>query len=174
MALDLLARHPERISRVIAHEPPLFELLPDAAEQRAFVAEVHRLFRTDRPAAASARFLEGIGGTLKPLPAPDSVPPRTAAMLARLMANALLMMEHELRQFTSHHPDLTALRPHTDCLVIGAGRDTFDHLPARPAYALAAELGIEVTEFPGGHSGFTDAPVEFADLLLDLLSAPRS
>lgn len=173
VALELLVRHPERIARVIAHEPPLFELLPDAAEQRAFVAEVHQLFRTNGLVAASARFLEGIGGTLKPLPAPESVPPRTAAMLARLTANAPLMMEHELRQFTSHRPDLAALRRHTDRLVLGAGRDTSLHLPARPAYALAAELGIEVTEFPGGHSGFTDAPAEFADLLLHLLSTPR-
>ncbi|MFI5686638.1 alpha/beta fold hydrolase [Streptomyces sp. NPDC051636] len=34
-ALDLLARHPERLRHVVAHEPPCVTLLPDGAEQRA-------------------------------------------------------------------------------------------------------------------------------------------
>ncbi|MFC0850157.1 alpha/beta fold hydrolase [Streptomyces noboritoensis] len=33
--LALVARHPGRVGTLIAHEPPVMELLPDAAEQRA-------------------------------------------------------------------------------------------------------------------------------------------
>jgi pimeloyl-ACP methyl ester carboxylesterase len=33
--LALVARHPGRVRTLVAHEPPLLELLPDAAEQRA-------------------------------------------------------------------------------------------------------------------------------------------
>lgn len=43
VALDLLARHPDRLHRVVAHEPPCFAVLPDAAEQLAFVEEVSEL-----------------------------------------------------------------------------------------------------------------------------------
>ncbi|GHI02519.1 hydrolase [Streptomyces cellostaticus] len=34
-ALDLRARHPERLRHVVAHEPPCVTLLPDGAQQRA-------------------------------------------------------------------------------------------------------------------------------------------
>ncbi|QHA07509.1 alpha/beta fold hydrolase [Streptomyces broussonetiae] len=33
--LDLLARHPERLAGVVAHEPPCVTVLPDGAERRA-------------------------------------------------------------------------------------------------------------------------------------------
>ncbi|MEU6770554.1 alpha/beta fold hydrolase [Streptomyces sp. NPDC046759] len=34
-ALDLLARHPERLAHVVAHEPPCVTVLPDGEERRA-------------------------------------------------------------------------------------------------------------------------------------------
>ncbi|MEV7009139.1 alpha/beta hydrolase [Streptosporangium sp. NPDC051022] len=170
VGLDLLARHPSRVRRLVAHEPPCFAVLPDAAEQRAFVEEVHHLFRTRGLAAASARFLEGIGGTLKGLPDPGSLPPRAAEMMTRLMANAPIMMEHELRQFTSYLPDMTALGAAGDRLVLAAGRESRGHLPYRPAAVLAERLGVELVEFPGAHS-FTDAPEEFAGRLTEVLRA---
>lgn len=167
VGLDLLARHPERVHRLVAHEPPCFAILPDADAQAEFVDEVYTLFRTEGLGAAGARFLRGIGGTMKPLPDPASLPPRAQAMMARLLANSPIMMEHELRQFTSHTPDIEALAKVADRLVLATGRETRDHLPARPAAVLAERLGIEVTRFPGGHSGFTDEPEAFANLLRD-------
>ncbi|MGW4091536.1 alpha/beta fold hydrolase [Nocardia sp. NPDC004750] len=172
VALDLLARRPERLRLVIAHEPPSFGVLPDAAEHKAFVDEVYELFVTDGLAAAGARFLEGIGGGVR-MPDPAELSPRAAAMIERLHANAPRNMAHELRTITSHLPDVAALAPVSDRLVLGAGRESKGKLPHRPAEALAELLDIPLTEFPGGHSGFTDAPAEFADLMLELLLAAR-
>ncbi|MFI1916755.1 alpha/beta fold hydrolase [Nocardia sp. NPDC020380] len=171
VGLDLLARHPDSVRRLVAHEPPCFAVLDDAERQREFIDEVHTLFRTEGLAAAGARFLAGIGGTLKPMPAPADA--RAAAMLERLSANASIMMEHELRQFTSHVPDIEALKTVADRLVFAAGEVTGEQLPARPAAALAARLGLPLTRFPGGHS-FTDAPVAFSQQLLETLSAPTT
>ncbi|MFF2550308.1 alpha/beta fold hydrolase [Nocardia sp. NPDC058058] len=172
VGLDLLAGYPERVHRLVAHEPPCFAILPDAAAQRAFIDEVYALFRAEGPGAAGARFLAGIGGTMKPLPDSAELPPRARAMLARLTANFPIMLEHELRQFTSHIPHMDALVTVTDRLVLASGRDTGLHLPARPAAVLADQLGMEVTEFPGGHSGFTDEPEAFADLLVEIFALP--
>ncbi|MGY1898134.1 alpha/beta fold hydrolase [Nocardia gipuzkoensis] len=172
VALDLLARYPRRLRLVIAHEPPSFGLLPDAAEHKAFVEEVCELFATEGLAAAGARFLEGIGGGID-MPDPAGLSPRAAAMIERLHANVPRSMAHELRPITSYLPNVTALASVTDRLVLGAGRDSKGKLPHRPAEALAAQLNIPLTEFPGGHSGFTDAPAEFAQLLLELLLAAR-
>ncbi|MEU7144191.1 alpha/beta hydrolase [Nocardia sp. NPDC046473] len=173
VALDLLTHHPERLRLVIAHEPPCFAVLPDAAEQKAFIDEVYTLFRTEGVSAAGARFLEGIGGTMKPMPDPTELPPRTAEMIHRLHANAALMMAHELRPITSYLPNEPTLASLTDRLILAAGRETRGHLPHRPAATLATHLDIPLTEFPGGHSGFTEAPTEFATQLLDLLLAAR-
>jgi pimeloyl-ACP methyl ester carboxylesterase len=172
VALDLLARHPRRLRLVIAHEPPSFGVLPDAAEHKAFVEEVCELFATEGLAAAGARFLEGIGGGVD-MPDPAGLSPLAAAMIERLHANAPRSMAHELRPITSYLPNVAALASVTDRLVLGAGRDSKGKLPHRPAEALAAQLNIPLTEFPGGHSGFTDAPAEFAQLLLELLLAAR-
>ncbi|WP_227999823.1 alpha/beta hydrolase [Nocardia australiensis] len=169
VALELLARHPERLRLVVAHEPPMFGVLPDAAEHRAFVAEVRELFHTQGYAAAGARFVAGIGGTIKDLPDPDSLPPRTAAMLERLMANGPLMFEHELEIVTAYLPDRAALAKVRDRLVLGAGELTRGQLPHRPAAKLAEELEVPLTVFPGGHSGFTDEPTAFTRLLLEKL-----
>src|SRR5687767_7284203 len=47
VVLHLLAVHPERIARAVAHEPPVVEVLPDAAEHRALLARVQDTFRRD-------------------------------------------------------------------------------------------------------------------------------
>ncbi|GAB2697252.1 hypothetical protein GCM10027089_18740 [Nocardia thraciensis] len=49
--------------------------------------EVHTLFRTEGLAAASARFLAAIGGTMKAAPETSQLPPRTAEMWSRRAAN---------------------------------------------------------------------------------------
>ncbi|GII81877.1 alpha/beta hydrolase [Sphaerisporangium rufum] len=168
VALDLLARHPDRLRRVVAHEPPCFLTLPDAAEHRALVEEVYATLRTEGWRAAGARFLAGVGGTVRPLPDGAGLPPRTAGMLERLQANAPLMMEYELRSFTSYLPDEQALARAGGRLVLAAGRESRGHLPYRPAALLAERLGLPLVEFPGGHS-FTDRPQEFARQLAEVL-----
>ena len=42
--LALVARHPGRVRTLVAHEPPLLELLPDAAEQRAKTEDIIETF----------------------------------------------------------------------------------------------------------------------------------
>ena len=39
-ALALVARHPARVRTLVAHEPPLLELLPDAEQQRAATEDI--------------------------------------------------------------------------------------------------------------------------------------
>ncbi|SEG99809.1 Pimeloyl-ACP methyl ester carboxylesterase [Nonomuraea solani] len=169
VALDLLARHPGRLRRVVAHEPPCVEVLPDAAAQRAFFGEVYAIYRAEGIGAAGAHMLAGIGGKMKELPDPATLPPRAAEMVARVTANIPLFMEHELRQFTSYRPDVAALSGVADRLVLAVGRESRGHLPYRPAAELAAQTGGELVEFPGGHGGYTEHPAEFAKVLVSVL-----
>jgi pimeloyl-ACP methyl ester carboxylesterase len=168
VGLDLLARHPGRIARLLAYEPPCFAILPDAADQRAFVEEAYILARTEGIAAASARFLAGIGGATKPAPDPGEFTSHTAALWQRLAANAPIMMEYELREFTSYIPDCAALAAARERLVLGVGRESRGCLPSRPAAEIAARTGLEVSEFPGMHNGMRTAAKEFAPQVIEM------
>ncbi|MFI7670243.1 alpha/beta fold hydrolase [Nocardia sp. NPDC049526] len=170
VALDLLARHPERLRLVVAHEPPCFAVLPDADAHRAMVEEVVELARDQGPAVAGGRFMQAVGVTSKPLPNVAEVPARTAEMLGRLMGNAPLMFAHELRAVTDYRPDTAALAAVVDRLVLAAGRETRGQLPYRTAETLATELDRPLVEFPGGHSGVRETPAEFARALLEALT----
>ncbi|WP_026343313.1 alpha/beta fold hydrolase [Nocardia sp. BMG111209] len=170
VGLDLLARHPERVRGLVAHEPPCFAVLPDAEEQRAMVDEVVRLLHAEGPAAAGARFFAGIGGAMKMLPETGDLPVREVERRERGAGNAPIMLAHELREFISYVPDYAALAPVADRLTLAAGRETRGCLPYRPAVEIARRLGLTVAEFPGAHNGMTTDAVEFAEAIAEALS----
>src|SRR5690242_16022754 len=55
--LALVARHPGRVRTLVAHEPPLLELLPDADAQRAATEEIIATFHREGHHAAFAQFM---------------------------------------------------------------------------------------------------------------------
>ncbi|MEV0032228.1 alpha/beta fold hydrolase [Nocardia sp. NPDC050793] len=170
VGLELLARHPDRVRTLVAHEPPCFAVLPDAAVHRAMVDEVYTLLRQEGAAAAAARFLAGIGpAAMKPAPEASQLPPRAAEMWVRLAANGPLMIEHELREFTSYIPDYAALARVPDRLILAVGQETRGCLPYRPAVEIASRIGLEVVEFPGAHNGIRTDAREFARQLIQIL-----
>ncbi|MFK0255211.1 alpha/beta fold hydrolase [Streptomyces sp. NPDC090445] len=181
-ALDLLARHPDRVRRTVAHELPLLELLADPAPHRALFAEVRETARTQGPGPAMARFGEGLaegrpgdhdhgrdrgrdghhGGEL---------PPDLKEMAERMYANTPAFLEHVLCPFSSSAPDVSALRRATGKLVLAVGRDSRGLEPLYgPAVRLAELLGVGApAEFPGGHLAAVEQPHDFAEHLAPLL-----
>ncbi|MGW0869161.1 alpha/beta fold hydrolase [Streptomyces sp. NPDC002740] len=175
VAVDLLARHPQRLRRVVAHEPPLLGLLEDPAPHRALFAEVREIFRTEGVDAAMTRFGEGLAdGSGRQAPArPTELPPEIREMSVRMHANLPVFLGRVLCPFSSAVPDLAALRPVAHKLVPAAGRDSRRQLPLYgPAVRLAQLLGSALVEFPGGHLGAVESPKEFADRLLTVLDRP--
>ncbi|MFF4731519.1 alpha/beta fold hydrolase [Streptomyces mirabilis] len=171
VALDLLARYPERLRRVVAHEPPSIGVLPDAARQHAMITEVYEIHRTEGVAAATARLGAGLEGrSWEP-------GPRLASAVADAGENARstqgtpmdIFLGHVLRSFTSHALDLDALKGLSSRLTLGAGRDSRGQLPFRAAALLAKLSGGDFVEFPGGHLGVLQHPVAFADRLTEAL-----
>ncbi|MER5393036.1 alpha/beta hydrolase [Saccharopolyspora sp. NPDC002686] len=169
-ALELLAHFPNPPELVVAHEPPSVELLPDAAEHRAFFREVRETYLRDGVAAAMAVMAAGTSGGDAPEPAEI---PRTEAM-DRMVANMPIFLEHVLTQFTGYVPDLDALRSRSDRLVLAAGRDSAGQLLRRPAEHIAQHTGAGFAEFPGGHVGATERPLEFAATVRRVLDEHRA
>ncbi|MFI7405203.1 alpha/beta fold hydrolase [Streptomyces sp. NPDC049541] len=165
--LDLLARHPERLRHVVAHEPACVGVLPDGTRQQAMFQKVYDTYRTAGPQAAAV----GLGAVLagqEPEKNPPGQPLPRDEELGMPMA---LFLAHVLRQFTSYAPDLSALTASATRLTLAAGADSGGQLLHRTARFLAEHSGSRFLEFPGGHAGVAEHPVAFADLLAGTLLA---
>ncbi|WP_329108736.1 alpha/beta hydrolase [Micromonospora sp. NBC_01699] len=165
-ALALAQAHPERVHTVIAHEPPLVELIADRERVHAETEEIIAAHLAGDTPGAWARFLAQADITV-----PDEVfemmfggerEPQQAADEHRWFA-------YELRWTTRWRPDLAALRSAGTRIVVGIGEQSDGQLCDRTSRALATALGVEPTVFPGDHTGFADDPDRFAGRLRDVL-----
>jgi pimeloyl-ACP methyl ester carboxylesterase len=166
VGLHLLVAHPELVGRLIAHEPPLLALLPDAEIQLAALDDVYATYLQAGAEVAMKRFAEVTGVPGAPqLPDPETLPPHVRELLRRMQPNTSYFLEHELRQYVRLVPDLDALASRTDRLELAGGRDSRGQLPSRATEVLAERLGVPVTEFPGAHVGYVSDPEAFAATL---------
>ncbi|WAL98728.1 alpha/beta fold hydrolase [Streptomyces sp. Je 1-369] len=172
-ALHLLLTHPERVERVVVHEPPVVEVLPDAATHRALLARVGETFRDQGLMPAMAVFAAGLredGAAARPVP-PTELAPQAAARAEQTMGDLPYFVGRIVPSFMSYAPDIARLAAVSDRLVLACGQDSRGELPYRPAAFLAERLGKELRHFPGGHVGLTTHPAEFGARLREALHA---
>ncbi|GHE40835.1 hydrolase [Streptomyces longispororuber] len=170
-AAHLLTTRPDRVARTVLHEPPLVEVLPDAPAHRALIARVRRTFHAEGLMPAMAEFaagLRGEGGAPEPRPR-LALPPQAAARAERTMAGLPYFVSRIVPAFMSYAPDLERLRALPHRLVLAAGHDSRGELPHRAVAFLAGLLGQELQHFPGGHTGLTTHPAEFAARMSEIL-----
>jgi pimeloyl-ACP methyl ester carboxylesterase len=181
-ALALVARHPEDVRTLVAHEPPLASVLPDREHALAANRAVSETYQRSGFGAGMAHFIavsshQGpftaeIAGQPAPDPAMFGLPAeddgsRTDPLLGQ---NLLTGSQYE--------PDFDALRSASTQLVMAAGEESEGQLPSRGAVAVAERLGTKPVLFPSGHGGFlggeygqTGAPDAFAAKLREVLAA---
>lgn len=165
-ALALVQARPELVSTVVAHEPPLCELLPDREQLRASTEDI------------IATHLSGdyLGGWRKFLAAANiDMPPEAVGEIfggerdAQQIADDHYQHAHMLRGTSHWMPDLEALRAEASRIVVGIGEESGGQLCELAAKALAAELGVDPVLFPGDHVGFAGAPNAFEPRLREVL-----
>ena len=165
-ALALVQAHPGQVRAVVAHEPPLIELLPDRAERHAGNEEVIARWLAGDYAGSWRVFLQNANIQL-----PEGV---FEAMFGgepdpQALADTTFQNTHMLRPTTRFLPDYAALRSADARVVVGIGEASAGQVCDRTSRALAAALGIEPTMFPGGHTGFAEDPEGFAGRLRSVL-----
>jgi pimeloyl-ACP methyl ester carboxylesterase len=165
--LAMVVRHPARVRTLVAHEPPLLELLPDADAQRAATDDIVETFHRDGPGAAWAKFMVNAGFDLGDQGAPAG-PPQEAG--EQEQADAARFFAHELRPTTRWRPDIAALAAAPARVVVGIGAESGALITHRTSVALCERLGIAPVGFPGDHGGFLDDPVGFAEALRKALA----
>jgi clorobiocin/coumermycin A biosynthesis protein CloN7/CouN7 len=171
IALTLAARHPDQVRALVAHEPPLIELLADHEQMRAAIDEIYDMYREDRPGALQKYLVLADLRLHRPAqqpPEPNSFtdPKDVWTVLDRLF-------HYTLRPITRYRPDINALCTITDRIVIAGGSKSQGSLFHRTAVALADQLGTELVDFPGDHTGFLTESEPFAELLFETLTNAR-
>ena len=159
--LALVTRHSDRVQTLIAHEPPVALLLPEAEEARAGFQDIYNTYRASGIGAAWQRFSSFTG--LETGPAAEEPAPQPPSVEA--VATSERFFGHGLLPIALYQPDFSALEGSAGQVIVAAGTASRGQFPWRTAVALAERLGTPLIDFPGGHGGFASDVVEFAAVL---------
>ena len=179
--LALFTRHPGLVGTLIAHEPPVVELLPDAPHIRKAVDDTAAAYAAYGSGAGWGKFVSmvmhdgpvteaGIPDAQWPPPGmevpEDQRPPSEPT--AKQQADDATFFLRMLKPFTRYEPQVDALRSGAR-VVVATGADSHGELARRSADALAERLGTTATVFPGDHGGFMADPAGFAAKIREVL-----
>jgi pimeloyl-ACP methyl ester carboxylesterase len=168
IGLDLVARHPEQVRTLVAHEPPIWELLPEVERIRATRAQedAEDTFQREGAVAAFKKFV-----TLAAVDYADREPDAVLAPpTSQRETNLSFFFTYDSPAVRQYHLDVSALKATSTRIVPAGGRSAPESAPYRAAAALAAALGEALVEFPGGHTGWLLRPKAFAAKLSEVLS----
>ncbi|WP_433557125.1 alpha/beta fold hydrolase [Pseudonocardia xinjiangensis] len=165
-ALALVQAHPGLVHTVVAHEPPLTELLDDREQLRAQTEGMITTYLAGDVTGAWTTFfaqarIDLPDGAIEQMFGGERDP--------QSVADEHHWFAHEMRPTTRWQPDLAALRDSPVRVVVGIGEESGGQICDRTSTALAAALGIAPTRFPGDHTGFVDDPERFATRLRAVL-----
>ena len=157
-ALALVAAYPDDVSVLVAHEPPLIAVLPDAAAAERARARVRDAYRASGWGAGMAAFIAmtSWGGEFtdeyfaQPAADPAAFGMPTEDDGSR---NDPLLSDRSWA-VSSYRPDVDALAAAPTRVVIAVGEESEGVFTGRSAVGTAALLGQEATVFPSHHGGF--------------------
>jgi pimeloyl-ACP methyl ester carboxylesterase len=181
-ALALVARHPEQVRTLVAHEPPTAQVVPDREEALAASRDIHETYQRSGLGPGMAKFIALVGHK-GPIPADFADQPAPDPAMFGLPTeddgsrNDPLLSQNMV-SCTHYAPDFDALRAASTRIVMAAGAESDGELAHRAAVAVAERLGIRPVTFPSNHGGFLGGeygqvgdPDAFASTLREVLGA---
>lgn len=181
-ALALVAAHPDDVRTLVAHEPPLLDLLPDAEAARRAKSTYQQAYAEKGWGAGMAAFIAMTSWSgpfteeyfAQPLPDPaafglptDDDGSRDDPLLSELSEGVI-----------AYRPEIAALKAGPTRVVVAVGEESENLCTGRTAEALAAALGRPAAVFPSHHGGFAGPelgypgqPEAFAVRLREVLGA---
>ena len=180
-ALALVARHPEQVRTLVAHEPPAAQELPDREPALAACEGIHETYQSSGYGPAMAKFIALVSHE-GPVPAgfADQPAPDPAAFGLPTGDDGSRddpLVGQNMISCNYYRHDFDAIRAAPARVVIGVGADSPRAIPGRAAVAVAGRLAVAPVTFPGGHDGFlggeygrTGAPDAFAAALRAVLT----
>ncbi len=157
-ALALVAAYPNDVTCLVAHEPPLIPVLPDARAAERARAGVREAYGAKGSGAGMAAF---IAMTMWPgeftddyfaRPAPD--PAQFGMTTEDNGSRDDPLLSDRSWAVSSYRPDVDALTAAPTRIVIAVGEESKDTFTGRTSRATAELLGQQATVFPSHHGGF--------------------
>jgi pimeloyl-ACP methyl ester carboxylesterase len=182
-SLALVAKHPEDVRILVAHEPPIATVLPDSENAKAAARAVKETYMRSGFNAGMAHFIAVVShegefpDDFADRPAPD---PAMFGMPSEDNGSRDdVLMAQNIVTGTHYELDFDALRKVSTRIVMALGVESQKILPGRGAKAVAEQLGTEPVIFPSGHGGFLGGeygqppgePEAFAAKLRQVLAA---
>jgi len=179
-ALALVAAHPEDVATLVAHEPPLIPVLPDAAAAERARAGMRDAYEANGSNAGMASFIAMTSWQgeftdeyfAQPAPDPAAFGMPTEDDGSR---DDPLLSDRSWA-VSDYRPDVDALAAAPTRIVLAVGEESQGTFTGRAAVATAELLGQEATVFPshhggflGGEFGYAGQPEAFARTLRDVL-----
>ncbi|MGW9267752.1 alpha/beta fold hydrolase [Microbacterium sp. NPDC055599] len=181
-ALALVTAHPHDVATLVAHEPPIDAVLPDAEAARRARAAYTRAYQDCGWGAGMAGFLAMTSWEgefteeflAQPLPDPAAFGMPADDDGSR---DDPLLSERSWA-VVDYTPDIAALQAAPTRIVVAVGEESLTGYTGRTALALAERLGQQATVFPSHHggflageSGYAGQPEAFAATLREVLDA---
>jgi pimeloyl-ACP methyl ester carboxylesterase len=179
-ALALVATHRDDVGTLVAHEPPLLTLLPDADHAQAAERKIQAAYQARGFGAGMAGFIALTAWkgefTDDYVAQPDPDPAQFGLPTEDDGKRDNPLLSGTANAITSYRPDVEALAAAPTRVVVGVGVESRDLLTARASAVLAEMLGQQPTEFPshhggflGGEFGYSGQPEPFAARLREVL-----
>jgi pimeloyl-ACP methyl ester carboxylesterase len=165
-ALALVAAHPQDVTTLVAHEPPLIPVLPDAEAAERARAGVRDAYETKGSGAGMAAFITMTSWRGEftddyfAQPAPDP----TAFGLPTVDDGSRddPLLSDRSWAVSDHRPDVDALIAAPTRIVIAVGEESLHTFTGRTSVAMAGLLGRQPTVFPSHHGGFMGGEFGYA------------
>jgi len=165
-ALALVTVHPDDVATLVAHEPPIIPVLPDAEAAARAQAGFNEAYMAGGRGAGMAAFIamsswQGeFTDAYFAQPAPD---PAAFGMPAEDDGSRDdPLLSDRSWAVTDYRPDADALAAAPTRIVIAVGEESAGTFTARTAVATAELLGRQATVFPSHHGGFLGGEFGYA------------
>ncbi len=183
-AFALVTAHPDDVVTLVAHEPPLIDMLPDADQARAAQQATQAIYHEKGWGAGMADFMamtmwQGeFTDEYAAQPAPD--PAQFGMPTDDDGSRGDPLLSGVSNAITDYRPDVDALNAAPTRVVVAVGIESDGVFTGRTAVATAEALGQEATVFPshhggfmGGEFGYAGEPEAFAARLREVLDEGR-
>ncbi len=165
-ALALVAAHPDDVTTLVAHEPPLVGTLPDAAAAERAQAEVRDTYEAKGWGAGMAAFITMTSWRGEFTDAYFAQPAADPAVFGMPTEDDGSrddpLLSDRSWAVTSYRIDVDALAAAPTRVVIAVGAESRGVMTGRTAEATAALLGQQATVFPSHHGGFLGGEFGYA------------
>lgn len=179
IALDMAKAQPQAVRAVIAHEPPVTAVLPNARKWKRFFAKCY--LSSFRWGAAWGAFKFMAGAQINLLNIAKAQ--KKAGQYAKetrawedmphisVRDGLEYLMKQELLPVTNYMPDIEKIKQNNVKLFIGVGQWAFERKTwsAQASQLLAEKLACPLLVFPGGHGGYMEEPGLWSAIFKEIL-----